>query len=75
MCLCTVYLARPDRREQVAEEAAMVLERGGTVEVHSLFGSVQTLRGWRIAEVDLLENYVMLRPDGADAEGRSQRSG
>ncbi len=61
MCLSTVYLE--DRREDtvVVKEAASVIDRGGRVEIKTLFGEKKEVEDFVIQEVNLVKNYVILK--------------
>jgi predicted RNA-binding protein len=61
MCLSNVFLERKEDGCMLLEEASHVDFDGETVRVSSLFGEKRELRGYRIREVNLTDNYVILQ--------------
>ena len=60
MCLSNVFVCKRDDGALVAREASSVTDLGGKVEVQTLFGEKQVLEGYRIREVNLVKNYIVL---------------
>jgi predicted RNA-binding protein len=60
MCLSKVYIKEKVDESIVVGEAARVIDNGGTVEVHTLFGEQKVLEGYSIKEVDLMKNSIVL---------------
>jgi predicted RNA-binding protein len=61
MCLSSVFVSSDEGREVVVEEASQVrTNRNGGVEIDTLFGEKKQLSGYRIIEVNLLKNYIVL---------------
>ena len=61
MCLSNVYLEEKKQDKLVIEEAEQVSADDKTVHVRSLMGESKDLGGYYISEVDLIENYVILK--------------
>ena len=61
MCLSNVYLEEREDGKLLLEEAGHVDFDGKNVRVSSLFGESEELEGYYISEVDLIDNYVILR--------------
>ena len=64
MCLSTVYIEEKTQDKLVLEEARQVSADGENVQVRTLFGESKSLEGYCISEVNLMENYVILRKSG-----------
>jgi predicted RNA-binding protein len=65
MCLSSVYLQESDNDAPVVEEASSLrVSESGDVEITTLFGETKVMKGYTIAEVDLLKNSVVLREGG-----------
>ncbi len=60
ICLSRVYLQERDDGSLVIEEAAQIKTGPNGVKVKTLFGEERTLPGYAIAEINLIENYVIL---------------
>ncbi len=63
MCLSKVYVEEKDDEKLLLEEASHVTSDGQGVRVGSLFGENRKLEGYHINEVNLMENYVILRKE------------
>ena len=61
MCLSNVYLDEKEQDKLVIEEAEKVSTDGEKVHIRSLMGESKKLEGYYISEVDLIENYVILK--------------
>jgi len=61
MCLSNVYLEEKKQDKLVIEEAEQVSSDDENVHVRSLMGEIKDLRGYYISEVNLIENYVILK--------------
>jgi len=64
MCLSNVYLEEKKQDRLVIEEAAQVSADDKNVHIRSLMGESKDLGGYYISEVDLIENYVILKKTG-----------
>ncbi len=60
MCLSRVYLQEREDGSLVIDEAAQIKIDPNGVKVKTLFGEERTLPGYAIAEINLIENYVIL---------------
>jgi len=61
MCLSNIYLEEKKQDKLVIEEAAQVSAGDKNVHIRSLMGEIKDLGGYYISEVDLIENYVILK--------------
>lgn len=61
MCLSKVFLDTKQEENLIAEEVAHIVEKGGAVELSTLFSQKQRMEGYGIGEVNLTENYIILR--------------
>ena len=61
MCLSTVYMGTRSDENVVVKEASGVSETAQGVEVSTLFGERRTIDACSIGEVNLLDNYVVLK--------------
>jgi predicted RNA-binding protein len=61
MCLSKVYADTREEQKLLLEEASRLGFDGETVRIESLFGENREMKGYLISEVDLTENYVILR--------------
>lgn len=61
MCLSNVYLGERNKEKIIIEEAAKVIDNSGTVEIYSIFGEVGKQKDCYIKEVDLEDNYIILK--------------
>ncbi|MBN2325122.1 MAG: CooT family nickel-binding protein [Spirochaetes bacterium] len=66
MCLSKVYMEQKSEDSILVPEAAVLIARGGSVEVKTLFGESTLLDGYVIREVDLMKNYVVLEKRSAN---------
>jgi predicted RNA-binding protein len=64
MCLSSVYLEKKSPESLIMEEASLVTESRDDVFISSLFGEKKTLAGHSVAEVNLLEHYVIIKKQG-----------
>ena len=64
MCLSRVYLKKRDESDLVAEEVAKVIDDNGTIRINTIFGEEKELEGYFIKEVNLAENFLVLRNKG-----------
>jgi predicted RNA-binding protein len=64
MCLSTVYLGEKTDEFLVAADVADIACSQGAVVLKTLFGASKTMPGYMVGEVNLLEHYVILIPDG-----------
>jgi predicted RNA-binding protein len=60
MCLSNVFVKKKEDGAAVANEASSVSDLGGKIEIQTLFGEKKVLDGYRIREVNLLKNYIIL---------------
>jgi predicted RNA-binding protein len=63
MCLSNVFVKKKEEGAVVAHEASSVVDLGGRIEIQTLFGEKQVLEGYRIREVNLLKNFIILDDD------------
>jgi predicted RNA-binding protein len=61
MCFSNVYMRERNEENLILEEASRVLFKDGIVTVSTIFGDEKSFKGFSIYEVNLLENYVILR--------------
>jgi predicted RNA-binding protein len=61
MCFSNVYVKERHEGNLILEEASRVVVNDGVVEVSTIFGEKKSFKGFSIYEVNLLENYVILR--------------
>jgi len=61
MCLSRVYLNKKGKNNLLIEEVSNVAEKNGVIEVSTVFGDTRKLKGYVVKEVDLTENYLVLR--------------
>jgi hypothetical protein len=65
MCLSTVYLDRRKPENVLVEEAAGIArDPDGTILIETLLGERRSFPGHTIAEVNLLDHYVILTQTG-----------
>lgn len=64
MCLSKVYVEDGKQNSLVVEEAARVVDSGDTITIHTLFGESEELEGYRIREIDLVKNRILLEKRG-----------
>ena len=62
MCLSKIYVKDIDRNNLVVDDAASVINNDGVITVSTLFGKEKKLEGYFINEVNLVENYILLKP-------------
>ncbi len=60
MCLSNVFVKTREEGAVVAREASSVVDLGGRIEIQTLFGEKRVLEGYRIREVNLLKNFIIL---------------
>ena len=60
MCLSKVYLDSLES-DTVIEEVSYVIDNNGALEVNSLFGERMNYEGFVIKEVNLVDNYIILK--------------
>ena len=61
MCLSKVYLGEKNKDKIIVEEASKVFDNSGIIEIYSIFGEVNKQKDYYIKEVDLEENYIVLK--------------
>ena len=62
MCLSRIYIKDADKNTLVVEEAARVINNDESIKVSTLLGNEKELKGYFISEVNLVENYILLKP-------------
>jgi len=62
MCLSKIYIKDTDKDALVVDNAANVISHDGVITVSTLFGKEKDLKGYFISEVNLVENYILLKP-------------
>ena len=63
MCLSRIYIQDTDKDTPVVEDAASVRSNDGVITVSTLLGDEKELKGYYINEVNLVENYLVLKPE------------
>jgi predicted RNA-binding protein len=66
MCFSTVYLGNKSEGNLVLEDVSRVRVSDGSIQVSSILGDDKSFEGYSIDEVNLMENYVILK-ERADA--------
>jgi hypothetical protein len=61
MCLSKVYLNGQEGEKLFADEVSQVQNYGREVRVSVLAGGVRSLKDYFIAEVNLMDNYILLK--------------
>ena len=61
MCLSKIYVKDTDKNTLVVDDAAIVINNDGVITVSTLFGKEKELKGYFINEVNLVENYILLK--------------
>ena len=61
MCLSRIYIKDTDKDALVLDDAASVINNDGVITVSTLFGKEKELKGYFINEVNLVENYILLK--------------
>lgn len=64
MCLSTVYSDKKEPKNIIMEEASSIVSAGSGLLLSTLFGERKSLAGYSIAEVNLLEHYVIVHRNG-----------
>ena len=64
MCLSKIYIKDTDKNTLVVDEAARVINNDGVITVSTLFGDEKEFKGYIINEVNLVENYIILKSKG-----------
>ena len=64
MCLSKIYIKDTDKDAPVVDDAARVINNDGVITVSTLFGKEKELEGYFINEVNLIENYIILKSKG-----------
>ena len=64
MCLSKIYIKDTDKDTPVVDDAARVINNDGVITVSTLFGKEKELEGYFINEVNLVENYIILKSKG-----------
>jgi len=64
MCLSKIYIKDADKNTPVVDDAARVINNDGVITVSTLFGKEKELEGYFINEVNLVENYIILKSKG-----------
>ena len=62
MCLSKIYIKDTDKDTPVVDDAARVINNDGVITVSTIFGNEKELKGYFINEVNLVENYILLKP-------------
>ena len=63
MCLSKIYIKDTDKNTLVVDEAARVINNDGVITIITLFGNEKELKGYFVSEVNLVENYILLKPE------------
>lgn len=62
MCLSTVYLDRKSDDTVLLREASQIEDTASGVDVSTLFGERKSVDGYGVGELNLMDNYVILKP-------------
>ncbi len=73
MCLSKVFLKSIESENLVIDEVSRISENKGTVSMRTLFGEDKEMKGYRIGEVNLVENYVILTELGDNINAERQK--
>jgi len=66
MCLSTVYLGDITSGKMVMEEVSKLKAEKNKIELQTIFGEKKILQGYKIKEVDLTKNYILLEKRGKE---------
>jgi len=61
MCLSRIYTKDTGKDTFVADNATSVINNSGVITVNTLLGDEKELKGYFISEVNLVENYIILK--------------
>ena len=61
MCLSRIYVKDTGKDTLVVDDAASVINNDGVITVNTLLGNEKELKGYYISEVNLVENYIILK--------------
>jgi len=61
MCLSRIYIKDTDKDSLVVDDAASVINNDGVITVSTLLGKEKELKGYFVSEVNLVENYILLK--------------
>ena len=61
MCLSKIYIKDNDKDTPVVDDAASVINNDEVITISTLFGKEKKLEGYFINEVNLVENYILLK--------------
>lgn len=61
MCLSRVYYNEKKEELLIMEEVSQVFENNGIIKINTIFEKGKELRGYSIKEVNLIENYIILK--------------
>lgn len=64
MCLSKIYIKDTDTDTPVIDDAARVINNDEVITVSTLLGEEKDLKGYFISEVNLVENYILLKRRG-----------
>ena len=64
MCLSNVYLDDKTTDTLVLRDASQISVTPSGVDVATLFGEKKSVKGYYVAEVNVMDNYVILKPKG-----------
>ena len=73
MCLSKVYLREKGKDKIVFEEATNIIDKDGTIEVHTIFGEKKELHGCYIKEINFFDKTPLLdiKPYIKDLDSKS----
>ena len=63
MCLATVYLDEKSDDKVVLSDVAALYADGPRVVIQTLFGEAKSIEGYMIGEINLTDNFVILRKE------------
>ena len=63
MCLSKIYIKDTDKNILVVDEAARVVNNDGVITISTLLGNEKELKGYLVKEVNLVDNFILLKPE------------
>jgi predicted RNA-binding protein len=69
MCLSNVYLDKKSDDSLLLREASQIVDTDDGVDVATLFGENKNVKGYCVGELNLMDNYVILKPRGGSSNG------
>ena len=69
MCLSNVYLDKKSDDTLLLREASQIVDTDDGVDVATLFGENKSVKDYCVGELNLMDNYVILKPRGGPSDG------